>query len=108
MNHGYKLVGRSRIRTLAFKAESRTRIDHLQAKVSRMKSYFEQPTWKRVEVEMKRKIETDQYLEEIREMKYWRLLEKASKRVTNMGYEMDMLMRANIGVLKTHRGWEPT
>ena len=57
---------------------------------------------------MKRKIETDNYLEEIREMEYWRLLEKASVRVQNMGYEMDMLMRANIGVLKTHRGWEPT
>ena len=43
---------------------------------------------------MKRKIETDNYLEEIREMEYWRLLEKASVRVQNMGYEMDTLIRS--------------
>ena len=64
----------------------------MQVKVSRMQSYFDQPTWKRVEVEMNRIIETDKYLEEIRNMKYCRLLEKTYDRVKNMGYEMDTLM----------------
>ena len=59
-------------------------IDDLQEKVSRMESYFEQPTWKRVEVEIKRKIVTDKCLEEIREMKYydWRLLDHVTSHLT--------------------------
>ena len=42
----------------------------------------------KAESTVKRKIETDKYLEEIREMQYCRLLDQASARVHNMGNEM--------------------
>ena len=90
---GYKLVTRPRIRTLAL-----SRLSQEPGSTSCRRRYhgwkhiLKQPTWKRTEVEMKRKIETDKYLEEIRDMKYWRLLEKAYYWVKTMGYEIDTLM----------------
>jgi hypothetical protein len=76
-----------------FKAESRTRIDDLQTKVSRMEFFFELPTWKRIVVEMKRKMEAEKYLVQLKE---------AYSRVRAMAYELAAQMRA-----VTYRGLSP-